>query len=314
MYIYTYTYTYVGATEQFDVRFGASGDDANAKTPYAQGADPPEALGQGQFKIVKELNNEGYVAVTSTTSASLVANGQASSILVSKFDLDGNLEWATSIGQGGFSDYNNGFAVCMSDGAGIIVAGSSKTISAATTQVFVARLFWSGGLDWAYEHGKDTVSEYAMSCVVDGNDIFIGGVTNDNNGMGSQDGLMLKLDGSGTLAEGKLYGDSTLNSIVDVLLGDADDDTIAELYRFVNCVECMHVNMCIYVFSQMPFLLYTHCSVGSTRDNSVGSTQKRCWVQQLDPTELTSFWSMVRLWRVSGFFFLISFFICCHIM
>ena len=183
---------------------GEAGDAANAVAPSTD----------GNFFIAGKTNSSfgqvtGFHAASNTDDAWVI-----------KIDGDGNLLWQKTLG--GFKNENANSVLSTRDGGCIIVGGTKSTdgdLVGMKEGLWIVKLSSQGTIQWQKTYGSNSRAEIAKSIVEakDGN-YLITGVAYDGGGdfststyHGSNDVLVLKIDGVGNLLWQKLIGGSGMD-------------------------------------------------------------------------------------------------------
>lgn len=137
--------------------------------------------------------------------------------LIAKFDSSGTLQWDRTLGDSS-NDYATGVAIDSSDN---IIVGGYGYFGGAWTG-FVAKYNSSGVIQW---QKKLTTSSscYVRKCAVDSSDNIIVVGNASGTGAGSNDGLIVKYNSSGTVLWKRLLGGSSSDIFFAVETDSSDN-------------------------------------------------------------------------------------------
>jgi uncharacterized delta-60 repeat protein len=163
-------------------------------------------------------------AVAVDSSDNIIIAGNTSSdgqgghdVLIAKFDSSGTLQWDRTLGDSS-NDYAQGVAIDSSDN--IIIAGHGYFGGSWTG--FVAKYNSSGVIQWQKKINTGS-SDYIRKCAVDSSDnIIVVGATS-GTGAGSNDGLIVKYNSSGTVQWKRLLGGSSSEVFYAVEVDSSDN-------------------------------------------------------------------------------------------
>ena len=156
----------------------------------------------------------GYYSSSVTIGSIILTSAGSSDVFVAKYDTDGIVQWAKSIGGGG-SD--SGFGIAADSAGNVYVTGGysgtatfppgTTLTSAGSSDVFVAKYDTGGTFQWARsigvggsDHGYGIAVDSGENVYVTGR--YIGSVTIGSiilNNAGGNDAFVVKYDTSGTL-------------------------------------------------------------------------------------------------------------------
>jgi len=148
-------------------------------------------------------------ALSTTPSGEIVVAGETNSfgagnrdVLVAKLFGNGSLAWARTLG-GSNDDW--GYAISTTPNGEIVVAGYTDSFVAGNRNVLLAKLFSNGSLAWARTLGGSN-NDYGFTLsTMPSDEIVMAGYT-ESFGTGSEDVLVAKLFGDGSLAWARTLG------------------------------------------------------------------------------------------------------------
>lgn len=135
-----------------------------------------------------------YIYVTGSTA------GQSADVFLLKYDTEGTLIWAKTWGGGG-EDMAKGIAISNDY---IYLCGTTGSFGALSGDILLLKYDMEGNLIW-YKIWGGKEREEGNRIVVDGNEIYISGVT-ASYGQGGDDVVFLKYDINGNLAWRRTWG------------------------------------------------------------------------------------------------------------
>ena len=215
MFIFSDHAIAVPASPQWAKTYGGSGDD--------------------QTNDIKQTADGGYIVAGNTYS---FGAGQAD-IWILKLDGTGIIQWQKTYGGAG-GDY--GSAVEQTTDGGYVIAGTTSSFGAGSSDMWVIRLDGSGNIQWQKTYGgSEYDSANSIHQTADGGYIIAGSTM--SFGSGSYDVWIIKIDGNGNITWQKTYGDMNINDIDYSGQGSiqqtADGGYVlaAQSYIDVNCPE-----------------------------------------------------------------------------
>mgnify|MGYP005990045875 CR=1 FL=1 len=169
--------------------------------------------------------DEGF-AVAIDSSDNIIVAGQARSdgagdddFLIAKYNSSGVLQWDRTLGGSGIDE---GFAVAIDASDNIVVAGSTTSDGAGSSDFLVAKYSPSGVLQWDRTLGGSGL-DVARGVSIDSSDnIIVAGYTT-SDGAGSYDFLIAKYNSSGTLQWDRTLGGSGTELAFAVAVDSSDN-------------------------------------------------------------------------------------------
>lgn len=145
---------------------------------------------------------DGGFAVTGYTNSF----GQGGNdLFLMKIDNLGNVLWQKTYGSSGQED-GMSVAITETPDQGFVIVGATTGFGAIGMDVLVVRVDPSGSVLWSGKYNTPSDHEFARGVIVASNgDVVIAG-TDNQNGSGSADGLIMRLSGNGNLLWSRLYG------------------------------------------------------------------------------------------------------------
>lgn len=149
--------------------------------------------------------SDGGFAITGYTNSF----GQGGSdLFILKTDNSGNILWQKTYGS---SSQEDGYSVAITEtpDQGFVIVGATAGFGANSVDVYVVRVNSSGNLMWSGKYNTPSDSEHARGVMVASNgDIIVVGSDNQD-GFGSSDGLIMRLSSTGVFLWSRLYGGSS---------------------------------------------------------------------------------------------------------
>jgi hypothetical protein len=199
-------YVITGYTSSFGER---NGDVFVIKLDSYGNVSWVKTIGYNGYEIgrsIRVTSDGGYVITGETYS--LGAGG--SDVFVIKLNSSGNLSWAKTIG--GMSD-DFGYSIQQTSDGGYVITGYTNSFGAASYDVFVIKLDYSGNLSWAARiGGGNSDFGYSIQQTSDGGYV-ITGMTN-SFGAGGYDVFVIKFPGCNS---GTTYVTPTVYNVQDLL-------------------------------------------------------------------------------------------------
>lgn len=164
---------------------------------------------------VQSYFGKGYVVAGTTSSFGF--GGKANGYLLF-VNLDGSPNWARNYG----GDVLEGFNSCaITPGGDILAAGSSRSFT-GNEDLFIVRTDNSGSLIWANIYPTKGTEDARCIISFGKDEIMVAGYTTDATN--TRDGLLVHLDGNGTLINDRIYAEANLKF----------DDELAEVHQIPN--------------------------------------------------------------------------------
>lgn len=248
--------------DAFISKMDAAGDLVWAKTFGGTNADVGNGISadnNGNVYVTGQFYNSGDFD-PGTGTVNLSSNGQFD-MFICKFDINGDLEWAKSIGG---SLFDRGTAIVADDAGNVYVtgsfwgtvdfdpgAGTTNLTSTANQDLFLMKLDVNGNLLWANNFGALGNNEgSSLKLDSDGNILlsgFFSGATDFNpgagsailngNANGSQDGFVAKYDEDGNYLWAEKISSSGIDQAVSLSLDTADNVYIAGTFETTATLE-----------------------------------------------------------------------------
>jgi len=150
----------------------------------------------------------GYIVAGNTG----IQDAEGFDFLILKLFSDGTVEWSKTYG-GGRDD--KPAAILLTSDGGYIVAGSTQSMGAGGSDIWILKLAFDGTVEWQKAYGG-IENEYAFSIqkTNDGGYIVAGSIS--SFGAGQSDFWVLKLSSSGDMEWNKTYGGSEIEAAYSI--------------------------------------------------------------------------------------------------
>lgn len=178
----------VGGWDIFLLKFDPSGVIIWIKTFGSENYEEPTSIACSKSSIVLTGEFSGKSIKFDDITLINQGNEGLSDIFITKFNYDGDVQWAKSIGGSSFDrphsiifDYNENIYLAGSFNSNLIIIGSDSLKNKGYSDVFLARFSTDGEPFWAkYGGGRD--KDYLSSLAIDSkNNIVLAGVTMSND-------------------------------------------------------------------------------------------------------------------------------------
>jgi len=196
-------YFSVGDPDIFLIKTYVDGNVQWSKTYRGSGMRGDEAYS------VQQTSDGGYIVAGVTESFGV---GDDDIILI-KTDANGNIIWAKTYGG---TDNDSVYSVQQTSDGGYIVAGSTYSFGAGSSDIFLIKTDADGNIQWAKTYGGTSVDvAYSVQQTSDGGYI-VAGKTHSFSGGGV---FLMKTDANGSIIWAKNYGGARASSVQQTLDG-----------------------------------------------------------------------------------------------
>lgn len=160
-----------------------------------------QAAGNEDGHAVKVCSDGNLIVVGQTTS---FGAGQSDFFLL-KLDPLGSILWQKVIG-GSQSEWGTSISVAETQDLGFVIVGGTYSFSSVSSDLLIVKVDQFGNYEWSRKYNTTSDSEHGRGVSIASNgDILVSGSDNAN-GFGSGDGLVLRLDSNGGLIWSRIFG------------------------------------------------------------------------------------------------------------